>query len=63
MTEIHRVRIEHVKELLADTDLRISEAAERSGFSTPQRMATVFREVTGLSPGQYRRQAQVTRQP
>ena len=63
LTEIHHVRIERVKELLANTDLRMSEVAERSGFSTPQRMATVFREVTGSSPGQYRRQTQVSPQP
>ena len=62
LAEIHRVRIEHVKELLATTDLRMSEVAAQTGLSTPQRMATLFRKITGLAPGQYRRQAQVGRQ-
>ena len=62
LTEIHRARIEHLKELLASTDLRMSEVAEQSGFSTPQQMATLFRKVTALAPGQFRRQAQVDRQ-
>ena len=62
LAEIHRVRIEHVKELLATTDLRMSEVAAQAGLSTPQRMATLFRKITGLAPGQYRRQAQVGRQ-
>jgi LacI family transcriptional regulator len=57
LAEIHRVRIEHVKELLATTDLRMSEVAAQAGLSTPQRMATLFRKITGLAPGQYRRQA------
>jgi AraC-like DNA-binding protein len=33
--------------------------ARRSGFSTPQRMSVVFRQVTGLTPSAYRQQAQV----
>ena len=59
LDEIHRVRVEHAKELLATTELLISEVAKQSGFSTPQRMATVFRKLVGDSPGDYRRQVQV----
>jgi LacI family transcriptional regulator len=59
LDEIHRVRVERAKELLADTDLRVAEVSQQSGFSTPQRMATVFRQVTGLAPGAYRHQMQV----
>jgi LacI family transcriptional regulator len=63
LDEIHRVRIEHVKELLANSDLSMSEVAVKSGFSTPQRMATLFRKLAGLAPRAYRRQAQLGRQP
>jgi len=59
LVEIHRARVERVKELLAETDLSMSQLAEKSGFSTPQRMATVFRKVTGRTPSAYRRQTQV----
>lgn len=63
LDEIHRVRVERVKEMLANTDLSMSQVANQSGFSTPQRMATVFRKVAGLAPGEYRRQNQVPAQP
>ncbi len=59
LDEIHRVRIEHAKALLATTDLMISQVARQSGFTTPQQMATLFRKLTGLSPGDYRYQAQL----
>ena len=59
LDEIHRARVERAKGLLATTDLLVSQVAEQSGFSTPQRMATVFRKMTGVAPGDYRRQAQV----
>jgi LacI family transcriptional regulator len=63
LIEIHRVRVDKVKEMLAKTDLSMSQVADQSGFSTPQRMATVFRKLTGLAPGEYRRQNQVPQQP
>jgi LacI family transcriptional regulator len=63
LAEIHRVRIERVKELLAETTLAMSDVAELSGFSTPQRMATMFRRFTGLTPGDYRGQSHVRQQP
>jgi LacI family transcriptional regulator len=63
LDEIRRVRIDRVKELLAGTDLLVAEVAEQAGFSTPQRMATVFRQLTGLAPGDYRRQTRVRGQP
>lgn len=59
LAEIHRARVERVKELLAGTDLPMSQVAQQCGFSTPQRMATVFRKIAGLTPGAYRRQAKV----
>ena len=57
LAEIHRARVERVKELLASTDQPMSQVAKHSGFSSPQRMAIVFRKLTGRSPGQYRREA------
>ena len=57
LAEIHRARIERVKELLASTEQPMSEVAQRSGFSSPQRMAIVFRKLSGRSPGEYRREA------
>jgi LacI family transcriptional regulator len=59
LQEIQRVRIERVKHLLAETDLPMSEIARRSGFSTPQRLAVVFRQTTAESPTAYRRRTQL----
>ncbi len=59
LQEIRRVRVEHAKELLANTDLSMPIVAQRSGFSSPQRLAFVFRELTGMAPTAYRSQWQI----
>lgn len=43
--------------LLATTDLPMSQVARKSGFSSQEYMATVFRKAEGLSPRLYRTQA------
>jgi LacI family transcriptional regulator len=53
--ELRRRRIEHAKRLLAATRLPMSSIARQSGFSTPQRMATVFQSFEQVSPTAYRR--------
>jgi LacI family transcriptional regulator len=57
LAEIHRVRVNEAKELLAVTDLKVSQVARRTGFSTPQRLAVVFRRLEGMTPNAYRRQS------
>jgi LacI family transcriptional regulator len=59
LTEIRRVRVERAKELLATTDLAMPAIARRCGFSTPQRLAIVFRQVTGVVPTAFRRRLQI----
>jgi LacI family transcriptional regulator len=59
LEEIQRVRVERAKHLLAETDLPMPVVASRSGFSTPQRLAAVFRRATGQSPLVYRRQVRL----
>jgi len=56
LDEMRRMRIQRAEQLLSDTDLAMPVIARRSGFSTPQRMAVVFRQSTGLTPSEYRRQ-------
>jgi LacI family transcriptional regulator len=63
LAEVHRVRVEHLKALLAESKLSMSQVAQQSGFSSRQRMASVFRKLTGLSPSQYRRQVQARQPP
>ncbi len=55
LQEIRRVRIEKVKNLLANTDLAMPAIAKQAGFSNPERMANVFRNTMGMTASEYRR--------
>ena len=48
------VRITHAKKILLNTDLPISDIAEKVGFSNTY-FSTYFRQTTGLSPTQFRK--------
>ena len=52
-----KVRIERAKELLTETDQKISDIALSVGFSNQQRFNEIFKKYTGLTPLQYRKQA------
>lgn len=51
---INRRRIEHASDLIATTDMNMSQIAEQSGFSTLHHMERAFREILGVSPSAYR---------
>ncbi len=53
---INRIRIEQAMKLLVDTDLPISEVAERTGFSNSRYFSTCFKQVTSTTPREYREQ-------
>lgn len=52
--EVQRVRVERVKQLLADTDLPLKQVAHRAGFQYTEYMMRVFRRATGQTAKQYR---------
>lgn len=54
LEEIRRVRLELAKSLLSDTNLPMPAIAVRCGFSGARRLAVVFRQVTGMTPSEYR---------
>jgi LacI family transcriptional regulator len=54
--EIVRVRLQRVRELLAETDLTLTQIADRTGFKHVEYLSAVFKQKIGLSPGQYRAQ-------
>ncbi len=56
LDEIHRVRFEHAKHLLADSSQNLKQVAASSGFNDARYMATCFRQKLGISPSEYRRQ-------
>jgi two-component system response regulator YesN len=51
-----RCKIERIKEKLADKNISIKEAFAACGEDSRGRIAKVFKELTGLSPAQWRRQ-------
>ena len=53
MRYLNRVRVEKAKRLLADHMLRLDEVAEKCGFRNVYYFSRVFKELTGVSPGQY----------
>ena len=52
-------RIERAQQVLAETDLKLSEVAAAAGFANASRLCNVFRRVTGLTPSQCRRQSRL----
>ncbi len=47
-------RLREAKRLLKDPAVRISEIAQRCGYSNPNYFAKAFKESTGMTPGEYR---------
>jgi LacI family transcriptional regulator, galactose operon repressor len=60
--EIRAAQLARVRRLLAETELKLSQIAERTGFTHPEYLSVVFKATTGESPGQYRRSVRVGRQ-
>lgn len=52
--EINRVRIARIKQLLLDTDLKLSAVAKLTGFNHTEYMSSLFKKTTGTTPGQFR---------
>lgn len=48
-------RIERAKQLLAQTDLPIAEIGYRLGFSSQSHFSAVFRQLTAVTPSEYRK--------
>ncbi|MBR4711140.1 MAG: helix-turn-helix transcriptional regulator [Clostridia bacterium] len=51
----HLIRCEKARELLAHTDLSVSEIGETVGFVSSSHFTHVFGSVTGCTPSEYRR--------
>ena len=54
---ITETQIQRVKQLLAETDMTLSEIAPRAGYGHKESLSAVFKRVTGQTPGQYRSSA------
>lgn len=51
---LNHVRIEHAKELLIDSSLRVGDVAEQVGFSDLAHFSRVFKKQEGVSANEYR---------
>lgn len=58
--EIRRVRFEHIRRLLLDTDLPIETIALESGFSSGPSLSAAFRQNFGHTPGSLRHSSKTT---
>jgi AraC family transcriptional regulator, regulatory protein of adaptative response / methylated-DNA-[protein]-cysteine methyltransferase len=56
------VRVQRAKRLLDETDLSISQIAERAGFSQPRRLRAAFRNLYGRPPQSFRKMPKRTTQ-
>lgn len=53
--ELTRIKVNRIKELLAETDLSLAEIANKTGFEHDEYMCVFFRKATGMPPGKFRR--------
>ncbi|MBN2581257.1 MAG: DNA-binding transcriptional regulator [Pirellulales bacterium] len=59
-SEIVRVQLNLVKELLRRTDFPLSRIAERTGFNHVESMCHLFKTAVGMTPGQFRKQSRIS---
>ena len=55
--EIKRLRTDHIRRLLLETDLSLASIAEDCGFSSVSHFTRYFRNEAGTTPGSFRKQA------
>lgn len=53
-SEIRRVQLRKIRQLLLETDFPLKRIAELTGFEHMEYMCVLFKRVTGVSPGSYR---------
>ena len=54
-SEINRERIRRIKDLLTNTDYKLSTIADQVGFAHAEYMSVMFKEAVGMTPGAYRK--------
>ncbi|QDS95717.1 Xylose operon regulatory protein [Roseimaritima multifibrata] len=53
--EITNRRVERIRQLLVETDLPLSQIAQRTGFQHEEYMSVTFKKAMAVPPGEYRR--------
>ncbi len=57
--EIRRIRVDRARKLLAETDLTMQSIAEACGYATYNYLTRVFKQITGMTPIDYRKQNRI----
>jgi AraC-like DNA-binding protein len=57
LTYLHEKRIERAQYLIATTDLPSAEIAEKTGFENVSHFSKIFKKITSLTPGEYKKQS------
>lgn len=60
---LKKVRIRHAKRLLLGTGIKLAEVSGAVGFENGKQFSRVFKELEGISPGEYRIKQLDSRQP
>ena len=53
---ITRIRLDKAKSLIENTDLSIAEISDMTGFTSQSYFSTAFKNFTGMTPSQYKKQ-------
>lgn len=61
MRFLRGLRIERAKELLRDTNMRVGDIVVEVGYGSNGTFYNMFRNTTGVSPSEYRRQSKSQR--
>lgn len=57
------VRIDEAQKMLRNTNIAIADIAHLVGFQSPSHFSKTFRELSNMTPSQYRRQGNITPTP
>jgi two-component system response regulator YesN len=52
---MNHLRVEKAKQLLDSTDMTVNTIADEVGLANTNYFIRLFRKVTGMTPGEYRR--------
>lgn len=52
---IRKCRVEHIKKLLRESNLKLTQIAAMVGYSDPKYMSRVFKEEVGMLPAEFRK--------
>ena len=58
LTRLAEIRCEQAKKLLIETQLNVTQIAERTGFGSLRTFLRVFKQITGFTPSSYREEYQ-----